>query len=228
MIERGGPDRLWTYADFRSLPMAAVAAALSRLAGEGTIRRVRKGVYYVPRSTRFGETVPDADAVAVAVLRSRGVKWKPTGPAAYNGLGLTTQVSPTTTFAVDRNVRSLRVGIGAKVRLRPASVVRGLESEERAALDALRDIRRIPDTSAGEAVLKLKDLLVSRRLSFNRLAIHARREPARVRALLGAIGSALGAKKTVLLTLGKSLNPTTSYRLDVANVLPAAREWHIR
>ncbi len=62
-IKRDGEDRLWTYKDFADLPTLAVAAALSRLTKKRRIRRVRKGVYYVPRVTRFGTTNPDRPAL---------------------------------------------------------------------------------------------------------------------------------------------------------------------
>jgi hypothetical protein len=227
-VERSGPDRLWTYADFQSMPGAAVAAALSRLAKEGTLRRARKGVYYLPRKTRFGDTRPDSGRVAAAVLRRRGIAWRPTGPAAYNGLGLTTQVSPRLTFAVDRATRSLRVGAGAKVSFRLASAVRGLDARERAVLDALRDLRRIPDTSPSEAVRRIRHLFAEGRISFTRVALHALKEPPKVRALLGAIGSDLKGNRAILIKLRKSLNPTTIFRLNISDALPAARDWHIR
>lgn len=56
-IEEGGPDTIWTYSDFAFLPPYAVAAALSRLSKKGVLKRVRKGLYYAPKETRFGKTV---------------------------------------------------------------------------------------------------------------------------------------------------------------------------
>ena len=93
---------MWTYDHFAGLPKFAVAAALSRLARKRIIHRVRKGVYYAPRKTRFGETVADPAAVTAAILKRRGIAWRVSGLPAYNGLGLTTQVSPTRVYAVHR------------------------------------------------------------------------------------------------------------------------------
>jgi predicted transcriptional regulator of viral defense system len=108
-IEHGGEDRLWSYPDFRGLPPLAVAAALSRLSKgpNGLLRRVRRGVYYVPKKTRFGESKPELSHVMAHLLRHRGIAYSPTGTAAYNGLGLTTQVSPRITYRVNRPVRSV-------------------------------------------------------------------------------------------------------------------------
>src|SRR5919198_4867498 len=86
-IEKGGLDRLWTYSDFRPFPQTAVAAALSRLAKQGVINRIRKGVYYKPKITRFGTTTPDAARVVEAVLKHRGVTATSSGLPAYNALG---------------------------------------------------------------------------------------------------------------------------------------------
>ena len=227
-IRRGGGDRLWTYADFAKLPTFAVAATLSRLAKKGVLRRVRKGLYYVPRTTRFGETSPDPTRVAAAVLNRRGIDWSPTGPAAYNGLGLTTQVSPTTTLAVNRRVGNLAIGPTIRLRVRPYSAQRAADPRVRTLFDALRDIRRIPDNSPREIILKVRDLFSSRKLSFNRVARLAKKEPPRVRAILGAIGSSLRLDPKVLADLKKSLNPTTTFRLGVGEVLPTAHAWGIR
>lgn len=227
-VEKGGPDKLWTYADFSSLPFGAVAAALSRLAKEGIIRRVRKGVYYSPKKTRFGELSPDPATVAAVLLKNRGIEWKPSGLPAYNGLGLTTQVSPVLTLDVPVKVYSITTGAGAKIRLRPRTTVRGLSENERAALDALRDLPRIPGSSPAEATVKIRDLFAAKRLSFNRVARLSHKEPPRVRALLGAIGSEIRADQKVLTTLRNSLNSMTTFRFAGLNaVLRSASEWRI-
>jgi len=227
-IKRGGEDRLWTYKDFADLPSLAVAAALSRLTKRGRIRRVQKGVYYVPRVTRFGTTNPDLPSVVAAVLTRRGIAWSPTGHAAYNRLGLTTQVSPTTTFAVSRKVRLAFAGPNTKLSVRPAAAVRSASADERAVLDALRDVRWIPDTTPENVIARISDLFRSNRISFERVAHFARREPPRVRAVLGAIGSSIVADRNILEELKGSLNPMTHFSLGLSDKLATAREWNIR
>ncbi len=225
-IERGGEDRVWTYKDFADLPGLAVSATLSRLAKKGRIRRVRKGVYYVPRVTRFGTTKPDPASVAAAVLTRRGIAWSPTGLAAYNRLGLTTQVSPTTTFAVSRKVRLASAGSNTRLTVRP--VVRGSSADERAVLDALRDLRWIPDTTPERVIARIADLFRSKRISFERVARFARKEPPRVRAVLGVIGTKIGARPHLLNELKGSLNPMTHFSLGLSDKLETARKWNIR
>ena len=200
-ILNGKTDRLWTYGDFSSLPTMAVAATLSRLYKEGLIRRVRNGVYYRPRKTRFGESKPEPAAIAAAVLNRRGVSWKHTGLPAHNRLGLTTQLSPVTVFAVDSNTRSLTVGTPKRVRIRSVGTVKGISTEERATLDALRDLRWIPDTTPEDTFTRVEDLCNSGRVSYEKLVKAAKVEPPRVRALLGVLGERLDANTEFLRRL---------------------------
>lgn len=227
-IEKGGPDRLWTYADFESLPAMAVAASLTRLVKKGLLRRVRNGVYYKPRETRFGVTSPDCSRVAAAVLDRRGIAWRPSGLPVYNALGLTTQVSPVATFDVDRDVTSLRTNLGGRVRYRSVAAVKKMRPEERAVLDALRDLRSIPDTPADVVLHRITDMFRSGRLSFGRMVKAADKEPPRVKALLGTIGTVLGEDAGALKPLRESLNSTTTFKLGLGESIPAARGWGIR
>ncbi len=227
-IERGGSDRLWTYADFASLPTLAVAATLTRMARRGTIRRVRKGVYYTPRETRFGTTAPDPSRVAAAVLDRRGIAWRHSGLPAYNALGLTTQVSPVSTFAVEGDVAVPRTNSEGRVRLRTVASIKNLTSEERAVLDALRDLKAIPDTTPAATLTRIVGLFRSNRVSFERVLKVGRKEPPRVRALLGMIGTMLGKDAGTLKPLRDSLNRTTSFKLGLAENFPEAREWSVR
>ena len=232
-IEEGGEDRLWSYPDFHTLPPLAVAAALSRLSKDpnGLLRRVRRGMYYVPKKTRFGESKPELDRVMTHLLHHRGIGYAPTGTAAYNGLGLTTQISPKISYRVKRPVRSVDPGRRffnvRSVTISPSYEVEGIASSELTALDALKDLDRIPGATPAETITRIMELIRSGRLSLKRLVRLARHEPPRVRALVGAIGSHLGAAKTVA-RLKKSLNPLTNFALSVSSTLPNAAEWQIR
>lgn len=227
IVDRGGVDRLWTYKDFRPFPESTVAAALSRLRKKGLLVRLRKGVYYRPRGSRFGTTTPEPTRVAEAVLKSRGISAVSSGLPAYNALGLTTQVSAVPTFAVQGNVGSLRTGRKNKIRLRPVTSVHGLKPEERVVLDSLRDLRSIPDTTPEEVLRKIANLFRDGRVSYERVARTARREPPRVRALVGLLGSMIGAEGGILEKLLASLNKTTKFRYGLVSVFPEARRWGI-
>lgn len=227
-IVRGNPGHIWTYSDFSSFPATAVAATLSRLHKEGVIERVRKGVYHRPRTSRFGKINPDPASVAAAVLDHRGVSWRLSGISAYNALGLTTQLSPVTVFDVERGTRSLKVGGQEdRIRIRVVPNIKGLSSEERGILDALRDLRWIPDASPSEALAKIIETFRSGEISFEQVAKVARHEPPRVRALLGVIGETIGAKPQLLDSLRKSLNPTTRFKVGLSEDFPTAKSWKV-
>jgi predicted transcriptional regulator of viral defense system len=87
-IERGG-EKLWRHKDFREQPFPAVAQTLSRLARNGTLERLSKGVYYRLRSTAFGPSRPSPTAIKILAERTKTIF--PSGTAAANLLGFSTQ-----------------------------------------------------------------------------------------------------------------------------------------
>jgi hypothetical protein len=113
----------------------AVESALSRLAAHGELLRVRRGLYWKGKSTRFGMTRPAPLQVALQVA---GPGSGPAGVAAAHMLGLTTQVPSTSEVAVPGRVPESLDG----VRFRSRSFerrLRGLRPLEVAVLEVLRD-----------------------------------------------------------------------------------------
>ena len=80
-----------------------INAYLARLAEEGLIRRVMRGVYYKAEyNEMLGEYVtPTVDNVAQALARNFGWTIVPCGDAALNILGLSTQVPATYVYVSD-------------------------------------------------------------------------------------------------------------------------------
>ena len=230
-IARGAGDRLWTYENFQDLsaPPTAVAAALSRLTRKGTLRRIRRGVYYRPVATAFGESRPDPEAALKVALRRRGAGATPSGLEAWRRLGLTSQVTSEAELVSSGRIRISPV-LGQKVRASVRPLGAPSAADERAVLDALRALRRIPGTTPA-TVLDWARLLLRGKVDLPRLARMARREPPRVRALLGALLEDSGARGTAAIReeLRRSLNPLTTYRIPgVVGHLRSARAWSIR
>jgi hypothetical protein len=72
---------------------AAVRQALSRLARAGKIRRIRRGLYDLPREHPvIGKTAPDPMAAARALMEGSSAEWQVSGAYAANLLGLSEQV----------------------------------------------------------------------------------------------------------------------------------------
>ncbi|MBX3180320.1 MAG: hypothetical protein KF886_23465 [Candidatus Hydrogenedentes bacterium] len=94
-IQGSGRGSAFTAKDFLDLAnYEAAKKSLLRLANAGTLRRPLRGVYDYPAhsAVRNGPSRPDPDAVARAIARAHGWTLIPTGEAALNLLGLSTQV----------------------------------------------------------------------------------------------------------------------------------------
>ena len=91
-----GRGSVVTPKDFLDLAShETVRQILSRLAKEGKIRRLLRGVYEYPTfSTMLNAPAnPNPDAIAQAIARARGWTIVPAGETALNILGLSTQVA---------------------------------------------------------------------------------------------------------------------------------------
>jgi hypothetical protein len=71
----------------------AIRKALSRLVKAGKIRRIRRGLYDLPRAHPItGQTAPDIMATVQALMDGSHAQWQFTGAYAANALGLSDQV----------------------------------------------------------------------------------------------------------------------------------------
>lgn len=99
--------------DFLDLGGApAVRQSLSRLARQGKIRRVRRGLYELPRAGKLsGHPVPPSpDALVRAWARENGLRVVPSGASAANLLGLTTQVPARIVYYTNGRTRTVKLG----------------------------------------------------------------------------------------------------------------------
>lgn len=100
----------------------AVDMALSRLAKAGDIRRVGRGLYDYPRQhDKLGNLSPDPDSLAAALAIQSGDSLAPSGAAAANSLGLSTQVPAKVSYATSGRSRTKRAG-GRSLTLRHSRV----------------------------------------------------------------------------------------------------------
>lgn len=221
-IEQGG-ERLWRLDDFGGLPVAAVAQALSRLARQGAIERLSKGVYYRTRETALGKSRPNPTHIQQLAAKRKAVF--PSGVAAANLLGFTTQMAgrrelATTSLSLPRKL----VGGDTVVHTRRPEAWATLSELDAALLDFLRDAGRSSELSAEQTVQRTL-ALVAERGRFERLLKVADSEPPRVRAMLGAIGQQLGKKRATLDRIRGSLNPFSRFDFGLLTDLRHARSW---
>ncbi|MHC4694462.1 MAG: DUF6088 family protein [Planctomycetota bacterium] len=110
-----GNGRGWAFfqkdfSDFGS--RSAIDNALTRLERKGPIRRVIRGIYDYPRYSELlmEQLSPDLNQVAKALARKHGWRIQPSGPAAMNIIGLSTQVPAKVIYLSDGPNRSYKIG----------------------------------------------------------------------------------------------------------------------
>lgn len=94
-IEHAVPGDIFIPADFADLAEARkITMCLSRLHEDGTLEKVKRGVYMKPRySQLLNRSVPPREeVVAKAIARNYGWTIVPCGDTALNMLGLSTQI----------------------------------------------------------------------------------------------------------------------------------------
>ena len=89
---------------------AAVDQAFSRLAKEGLLLRVGRGIYVMPVSSRFGPRAPAPEKVVQSLAVQSGEVVTPHGANAANALGLTQQVPIREVYLTSGRSRTLRLG----------------------------------------------------------------------------------------------------------------------
>lgn len=145
---------------------AAVDQALSRLTERGQLIRASRGVYLRPITSRFGTRAPSVEQAVEALANQRGEVIVPSGAAAANTLGLTTQVPVRSVYLTSGRSRTMILGKQV-VELRHAprwqlaladrpagQAVRALAwlgpEKAEAALQTLK--RKLPSSTFGELV----------------------------------------------------------------------------
>jgi hypothetical protein len=111
-VRSKGSGSVFTPAEFLDLgSRAAVDKALSRNARAGTIRKLARGLYDLPRvDADLGPLSPHADDVARALAARDAARIQPTGANAANLLGLTTQVPVKVVYLTDGGSRRVTLG----------------------------------------------------------------------------------------------------------------------
>ncbi|MFM8453472.1 MAG: DUF6088 family protein [Gammaproteobacteria bacterium] len=205
------------------------AKALERLQAKGIIKKLSKGVFYKPEQTVFGELQPDYSEQLRPYLFENGKRIAyETGYSLYNRMGLTTQMA----FRIKIASRSKRISIN-RGSLKADAVksyaeVTDTNYEVLGFLDAIKDIKQIPDCSVSQAVKILSgkiNKLSEKQISD--LVKYALLYPTRVRALVGAMLENLNIQANTE-KLKQSLNPLTKVKLGLKETeLPTIKNWNI-
>lgn len=222
-VEAGG-EHYWKPADFAYAPPTAVTKTLSRLARQGILQRVGRGLYYHPRPTVLGPSRPSKEAI----LANRFTKpLKPAGMTAANLLGFSTQNPGRREFATTASA----VAFGddtLHVTTRRPKAWDQLSLEDAALLDFLRNRARDSELSEEATAQRLLELL-RQPGRFERLVAAALTEPPRVRAMLGASGQEIKANTELLDNLRAGLkNRRSRFAFGALQQLTHARDWQAK
>jgi len=143
-IERRGRGKAFSAKDFLDIARrSTIDVTLAELTFDGTIRRVRRGLYDIPKVNPAlgGRLSPDVDEAARAIARKQ--KWKivPEGAWAANLLGLSTQVPAKIIYLTDGPNNQVPIGRRSIYfkHARPKTLA-GLEGKIALAVQALRHL----------------------------------------------------------------------------------------
>jgi hypothetical protein len=112
-IEQLGLGKAFSAKDFLDIASRTmIDVTLASLAQSGKIRRIKRGLYDMPRinAALGGELSPDIDEAAQAIARRQRWKIVPEGAWAANLLGLSTQVPSKITYLTDGPNNEVLIG----------------------------------------------------------------------------------------------------------------------
>ena len=186
-IRRSRQGSVFSPGDFLDLgARSAVGVALHRLAKAGRIRRIRRGLYDLPRQHPIiGQTAPDIMATVRALMNGSHAQWQFSGAYAANALGLSEQVPAKIVILTDGVPR--RVSLGKLIldfrRAAPRNLI-GAGRRAGLVIQALRYLHGSPEMLQHVARLK-RDLDTSTKKD---LALLAPKLSAWMRPLAEEIG----------------------------------------
>ena len=209
---------------------SAVTKAAGRMVSDKRLERFSKGRFYVPKKGMFGLRKPsDSELIRSMLYKDGRLRGYVTGLSLYNQLGLTTQVPRTITVAVNGGRQEKDFGT-----IRIKTVVTRIPIKENDVkllqyLDALKDIKKILDSDVNLSLTMMRrcvsELSASEQSCFVKLVENY--YGPQVRALVGLLFTSL--KLSVPRSLSRSLNPTTTYKLNLdQSKWPMAKEWKIQ
>jgi len=102
---------VFTHMDFKHLGnLPTIERILSRLVLVGEIKRIRRGIYYIPEVSRWGEVPPSQSNIIKALSRAYETDFISDGANALYQLGLTQQVPMKQVYLTDKQILPIIIG----------------------------------------------------------------------------------------------------------------------
>ena len=210
----------------------AISKVLGRMCANGDIKRLRNGIYYKPKQSRFGEIKPAERNILRFLLFEKGKQvGYVSGERLYNTLGLTSQVPSVITIATNQSKRSGKFA-GLNIRYVKAN---GQVSKDDIhllrILDAVKDVDKVLDNSLTDSLNTLYQII-------KELAHHEKKElvriaqnyPPRVKALVGGMMNNIwnNKYKKALEPLHASIVNTSKFEYPInQNIIQNPKHWNI-
>ena len=206
-----------------------VRIKLGRMEKQGLIVKVSRGKYYRPKQTIFGKLQPTSEEIIKDLLYKNGKTiGYLTGYDIWHKMGLTSQISSMIEIGTNQHRNKKERG-NYKISfvIQPNPISRA-NIHLLQILDAVKSVRKIPDTNINDTVVRLIELISERSSNeIKKLAQLAEQYTPQVRALTGAILELIGYQPFAD-QLRMTLHPSTSYKMDISKkVLPNHKNWNI-
>jgi len=223
------PGTIIKYSDLKNISTNSIALskAIAKLIKENKLTRIKKGLFYVPKKTKFGYIPPSINEILKKELVKNGKTiGYITGVGLYNKLGLTTQIPNIIEIGTNKR-KQPKVINGKKIKyIKAYAKIKNTNIELLQILDAIKNIKKIPDSDINESyeILKekIKQLNITKKQNLFTLSLEY---PPMTRALTGAIleeVSDINLKK-----LENSLNIFTKFELNIKTIQNKKR-WNIK
>jgi predicted transcriptional regulator of viral defense system len=230
-INRFKTGYVFTYADF-DIPVKNISAlkmALNRLVSSGKIIRLSKGQFYKQEKSQFGSLRPEEYQIVKDLLEvDNKIIGYLTGISAFNKLGLTTQISNTIQIGTNIERKPKKRGKYNIRFIRQKNTISKDNIDLLQILDAIRFIKKIPDSTLNSSVEKIIYLIKKLSLEEQKLLIKLalKYNPA-VKALTGAILEQTTSSNYAQI-LYDSIKPVTVYKLNISeNILKNKKKWRM-
>lgn len=208
-----------SYFDIEDNKRDTLAKLLSRKVEEGQLARLAKGKYYKPKNTIFGELAPVTQQVIKSFTQKNGKTiGYITGIKAYQERRLTTQMPTIIEIAIQGKPKPFQKIGNHQFKF----VTRNFHFTETQVpilqlLDALKDIKRIPDAPVSETIQAIKEIMQQMPTEDVQVMVDlVQNYPPSVKALLGAIVQEI-QPAILLMPLFKALNPLSVYKIGIEN-----------
>lgn len=219
-----------SYFNIEDNKITTLAKLLSRKVEEGQLARLTKGKYYKPKNTIFGDLAPVSQQVIKSFTQKNGkTVGYITGIKAYQERRLTTQMPTIIDIAIQGKPQNFRKIGNYQFRF----VTKKFSFTEEQVpflqlLDALKDIKRIPDAPVTETVQTIKEIIHKMPIDEAQIMVElVKNYPPFVKALLGAMVQEV-QPNIQIKPLFQALNPLSVYKIGVKdNSLKFQKNWKI-